>query len=468
MNKIKTGVIAFDKLAYHLVCNWHKEVDFNPVRDGIDVSLIIRFYLWDKVGRAIRIANRIDLGEEKAYAKETTLYPFYHTPFIANGNYKRKWLSRKKILFMPFRAPKSLVNILGAHAKVKIISKDLQGLIADDQIIISPQSSSNETWAGEMFLAIEKALMKYEFQLVDQDKLLLKEQINGAIAITDLAEKELREYSPNGVFVHSDNHPPFINYVLVANKLDIPTFTYQHGLDCEHYYLDDSFADFVGVWSENRKSRYLSDSESIAKEYRVVGNFLLAANQPNTSLKTNVEVLYVSRPHKPIKCYSPSRNHMEGEQIVEALLLFLKNNKEVRLTIKPHPMDASERYVDLIENEGLENRVTITNKTLAVILQDATIVVTEDSTAGAEAMKHHITVVHAHFAKSTPVLPFVSYKSALPGFNSIQLLDSMDKAMRLSEEEKILFAKNQDAFCEDFIPRGNVNEMANFIVENLK
>lgn len=463
-----TGVIAFDKLAYHLVCNWHKEANFNPIRDGIDASLIIRFYLWDKIGRAIRIANGFDEGEEKAYAKETTLYPFYYTPVIAEGNYMKKWFSRQKTLFIPFRAPKSLVNILGANAKVNIISKDLQGLIADNQVINSPEPSYSETWAEEMFLAIEKALMIYELEFVTQDKLLLKEQINGAIAITDLAEKELRMYSPDGVYVYSDNHPPFINYVLVAKKLGIPTFSYQHGLDCEHYYLDDSFAAFIGVWSENRKSRYLSDSESKAREYRVVGNFLLEANQAYTSQKSLEKVLYVSRPHKPIKCYSPSRNHLEGEHIVKTLLLFLKKKKGVQLTIKPHPMDASERYVRLIEKDGLADRVSITTKRLADILPEATIVVTEDSTAGAEAMRCHIPVVHAHFAMTTPVLPFVSYKSALPGFNSIQLLDSLDKAMHLSDAEKILFAKNQDAFCEDFIPRGNVNEMANFIVENLK
>ena len=69
-----------DKYAYNIVCNWYKAIDFNPVHKGIDYSLIIRFFLWDKVGRALRIQHGIDYGEVEVYIKESKDYSFYYTP----------------------------------------------------------------------------------------------------------------------------------------------------------------------------------------------------------------------------------------------------------------------------------------------------------------------------------------------------------------------------------------------------
>ena len=60
-------VETLDKQAYDIVCNWYKAIGFNPVLKGIDYSLIIRFYLWDKVGRALRVEHGIDFNEVNFY-----------------------------------------------------------------------------------------------------------------------------------------------------------------------------------------------------------------------------------------------------------------------------------------------------------------------------------------------------------------------------------------------------------------
>ncbi|HBY69947.1 MAG TPA: hypothetical protein DEG69_20695, partial [Flavobacteriaceae bacterium] len=208
-----------------------------------------------------------------------------------------------------------------------------------------------------LFKSVLAALQSYSITLIEEDQKLLQQQLKGVVKMTLLAEQELKKYKPNVVYVHSDNHPPFITYVLAAKKLGIPTFTYQHGLDCEHYILDDSFADYVGVWGEHRKKRYLRDSQLTAKHYQVVGNVFLSIPEPKTTTPTEKTILYVSRPHKPIKCYAPSRNYLEGVEILTAILEFMKQHTAVRLIIKAHPLDLVDAYKKVILELGFENRV---------------------------------------------------------------------------------------------------------------
>ena len=59
-------MMNLNKYTYDITCYWYKAINFNPIYNGIDYSQIIRFYLWDKIGRAIRIENKIDFDEEDA------------------------------------------------------------------------------------------------------------------------------------------------------------------------------------------------------------------------------------------------------------------------------------------------------------------------------------------------------------------------------------------------------------------
>ena len=43
-----------DRLAWKAICKWPTATGFDPVIDGIDYSLLARFYLRHKVARAIR------------------------------------------------------------------------------------------------------------------------------------------------------------------------------------------------------------------------------------------------------------------------------------------------------------------------------------------------------------------------------------------------------------------------------
>ncbi|HNP68247.1 MAG TPA: hypothetical protein PKH16_10105 [Aequorivita sp.] len=457
-----------DKQAYNIVCHWYQDIDFNPVYKGIDYSLIIRFYLWDKVGRALRIKHRIDYGESEIYKKEYLNFPQYYTPFVAKGNYKKPFFKAEKIVFIPFQSPhiEKLILPLQKVKGIRVLSKQKGKVLSNDDVIKSPSIKNNDTWHQILYKSILVALKKYNISFIEEDKALLRIQLEGVFNMTLLAVRELKKYKPNALYVHSDNHPPFISYVLAAKKLNIPTFTYQHGLDCEHYFLDDNFADYVAVWSENRKERYLRDSQFIAKNYKVVGNVFLPLLEEKETVIRNNSILYVSRPHSPIKCYSPSRNYLEGVMILAEILEFMKQHTGVHLTIKPHPLDLVSVYYEVIKKYGLEDRVTIASEPLNNLFKTTTVVVTEDTTAGAEAMYYNLPCIHAHFANSEPVLPFVAYGCALSGRTPQQL----KKNLQLIGANPILSNEaiaKQATFVKDIIPKGNVEDLVNFITNNM-
>ena len=466
---MNTGLKDLDKLAYDIVCDWPKAVNFNPVFDDIDYSQIIRFYLWDKVGRALRIKNGIDYGEESVYLKTFKPNPFYYEPFESYGTFKKKWFDSRKHLFIPFHTPHttSLVSNFKEQQDISIISKEDTYGLGINQVIKSVAYKKNKKWANKLVNAVDSALLKLDVTLIKFDQTLLKKQIKGVVYSTDLAISELRKYKPHAIYVHTDNHPPYINYILAGKKLEIPTITYQHGLDCEHYYYNDCFADNVIVWSEERKSRYLDYSAITPKILKNIGNIFLNIDH-NTSTKNKNTLLWVTRPHSPSKCYSPSRNYTEGLKILESIIEFMLDNKDLYLIIKTHPMDYVKGLKNLIREKRIENRVIISDDNLHFLFTKASVIISEDTTAGVEAMYYNVPIVHAHFANSKPVLPFVKYKAALPGYNSEQLKSNLLKACYLSEDEKNNMKIGQNKIINRFMPFGKIEDLTSFIIKTLK
>ncbi|WP_250434144.1 capsular polysaccharide export protein, LipB/KpsS family [Hanstruepera flava] len=468
MKKMTVGLKDLDKQAYDIVCNWYKYTGFNPVYNGIDYSHIIRFYLWDKVGRALRIKHGIDYGEVEFYRKEYKSYPQYYTPVISKGSFKKSFLSRNKIVFIPFQShyTQKIIHELQLTKGVKVISKVSGGILSKKNIIKPKKYNFDSVWNDTLYNQLIRGLNEQGLCLIPEDVLLLKEQISGVVAMTSLAIAELKDNKPHAVFVHSDNHPPFINYVLAARKLGIPTFTYQHGLDCEYYYYDDCFADFIGVWSNHRKKMYELNSVMQPKSFKVCGNIFLS-KQPECKEVGLNKILFITRPHKSLKCYSPSRSHKEGLNILNVILEYLRENKHIELVIKPHPMDLVSLYDDAIEQSGLHERVKIKESILSELLCESTVVVTEDSTAGVEAMRFGIPVIHANLSEVEPLLPLVDGQSALKGFSEVELLQNLETAFNLGSHEKKMMYLRQKEMVEMLIPEGQVEAVTNYILENI-
>ena len=153
--------------------------------------------------------------------------------------------------------------------------------------------------------------------------------------------------------------------------------------------------------------------------------------RPERILTTGDYLLWVTRPHTPLKCCLPSRRPLEGLKIFDALISVLRQLRKCRLVIKPHPADYAEIYKQRALLSDMSDRVEISNQPLQELLPKSRIVLSEDSTAGLEAMFFGKPLIHVHFAQSQPVMPFVEYGAAVPAWHAEMLLDAIQGLLEM-------------------------------------
>ncbi|NJR74919.1 MAG: hypothetical protein HC773_17345 [Scytonema sp. CRU_2_7] len=96
------------------------------------------------------------------------------------------------------------------------------------------------------------------------------------------------------------------------------------------------------------------------------------------------------------------------------------------------------------------DRVEVSSASVQSLLPRASIVISEDSTAGLEAMFFGKVVIYAHFADSQPVMPFVNYGAALPGYSPEEIWDSLQRGQQLTTIEQNNILQGQINFLRDY------------------
>ena len=217
---------------------------------------------------------------------------------------------------------------------------------------------------------------------------------------------ELCALRPEAVFVHGDNHAPHQWPVLQARELGIPVIMLQHGLDCEHYVLDDAYADVICVWGTARAGRYKAMSAREPRKIVVTGNpeFERFPRKVQKLRSFRNCVLWLTRPHGRDKIRNPTRWPDEGVTILGWLANAISAGVLSQVTIKPHPYDTIGAYRAIIAQEGLEEKIKITNESLHTLLETHDVIIGEDSTAVVEALAAGCAVIHAYAGTGDPTL----------------------------------------------------------------
>lgn len=455
-------VTDLDRFAWDAICNWSNQTSMNPVIDQIDYAELTRCFLWDKVARSIRARN-----PEMFAFEQSRLKPVAH-PIAPHPNRLKFWFKRSLSLLKTWQAVRSLpaakvLYVPCEHPTLQTIVRSL----SESFTVVAPQGSFDQVpklqsihspLGSDSLLPVESlhsgilaGLKQQGIELIETDAIVLRDQIARLVLRTQQIETELSMLRPKAILLFADNHFPVQSYVFVARKLGIPTIMTQHGLDCEHYCLEEAYADYISVWGTARSKRYQTQSTRHPVQLRVNGNPEYdSLSLPNQIDRSGSYWLWATRPHAPEKCYSPSRSPQEGIQILEALLAMLAYSPKARLVIKPHPLDDVKLYQSSIEQSGMRDRVSISSDAVRSLISDASVVISEDSTVGLEAMFFGKLVIHAHFAASDPVMPFVQYEAALPGYNAELLRSAFECIETLSQAQQNQLLAGQRRFIEDF------------------
>ncbi|NDJ18746.1 hypothetical protein [Myxacorys almedinensis] len=455
-----------DRLAWNAICNWSKHTQTNPIDDGIDYAELTRCFLWDKVARAIRRQSNPQQFEFEQALLDRRSQIF---PLVRHPNRLKSWLKRSltflqtsqdarslpagKILYVPCPHPTLQTAVSAIARSFTVVTpqggfKDVLGLHPIRPPL--PSDLPNVEHVESLHHGIVTGLQELGIELIEQDAIALRHQIAQLLLRTGQIEAELSILRPDAILLFADNHFPVQSYVFVARKKGIPTIMLQHGLDCEHYCLDEAYADVISVWGTSRLQRY-QDQSTWKPTIQVNGN----PDYDRLTLPENLDFsgsywLWATRPHCPEKCYSPSRTPQEGIQILEALLTALAQSPNSRLVIKPHPMDDLALYQSYIESHSVEDRVSIVSESVRSLFPDASVVISEDSTIGLEAMFFGKVLIHAHFAPSEPVIPLVQYNAALVGYSSKLLQTALQEVDHLSEAQQQQLFSGQRRFLQEY------------------
>lgn len=467
-----------DDYSWHAICGWPELSAVDVWNDHINYAELTRWFLWDKVSRATLYArNPTRFAQEyepfrsvtftpqaKTHVPSNVLSRFIHRYRPCNLSLKKEYRdsvridshvlrNHERILYVPSISNRlfSTVEKLIEANTCQIVSRDSnKGLEAVSLLPSSNAGALDPVLAERICGGITKGLSQYGISLLPEDSDLLLQQVVNITRMVGVVDQELEILSPDAILVHGDNHPPHQVYVLIARKKGIPAIMLQHGLDCEHYCLDEAYASDIAVWGPERLERYREKS-TFQPQINVTGNPAYDHLRPPTEIDTSGAFwLWLTRPHSPDKCYAPSRLPSEGLSILRALLKILETNPSRYLVIKPHSFDDHEFYSQEVEKVGMCGQVKVTDSAIPNLVSDATVVITEDSTAGMEAMFWGKSIVHAHFSGSLPTMPFVSYGTALAAFSPEEMETSLAKAERLTSAEKERICKAQRRFLSDF------------------
>ena len=458
-----------DRSAWEAVCNWPDRSTISTVKNGLNYGILTRYFLWDKVPRAIRYQlnpNQFSLEETlwNQHRAQQLNAPNAPTPpseqSIQNAFHQLARLTAlrldrlgRSLIFVPRQHAqlRSTIAALQADPSFRFIAPNHPGNTDIRTFQTPPKRSPDIAFTERLYQSILEGLEAFNIDLLLKDRQTLHHQLHQQAALIPQIEAELAAMRPNALLVFSDNHTPSQEYVAIANRQNIPTILLQHGLDCERYCLSDAYASILAVWGPARQQQYQQTSQQQPKQIQVTGNPRYDAQRPPKSLHpSGNQWLWVTRPHGPEKCYLPSRSPQEGLNILTALIAALRQNPSARLAIKPHPFDYIDLYAAEIKKQQMSDRIALTRESLDQQIPKANIVISEDSTAALEAMFFGKILIHAHFAPSPPVLPLVQYSAALPANTPELLQDSLSKATALSAEQANQLFTGQRSFIRDY------------------
>lgn len=470
---------ALDRRAWEIIRAWPRRAGFDPLRDGLDRADLACWYLWDKVGRALRRD-----ADPEGYAAEAALLgwsaadgaapapgpraPAWRSRAAALRRKVAAWRQERRLRRPPRRAA-GPVRIY-VPTPTPRIARAVAALLAEGGVeVLAPRTRAggipgavevpypaglpapDTAYAAALHAAILRGLEAGGAALAAPDAATLREQLDTQAAQLEAHARMLAHADPDLVLVHADNHPTPQHHVLIARREGIPTAMIQHGLDCERHYLDDAYADAIAVWGEARALRYRRDAAQPPRRLVATGNPEYDPLRPPDAIApADGDWLWVTRPHAPAKCYAPSRSVLEGARILDALAGALRDAPGRALLVKPHPFDSVDLLREAAARSGLGGRIRFVDTPPMALYPRVGLVVSEDSTAGMEAMFFGKPLVHAHFAPTPPTLPLAEHGAALPGHDPDALRAALRQAANLDAAARDALLDGQRRFLQEF------------------
>lgn len=461
VNRTDAPQLNADELTVEAVTRWSDSPGFATSFDGIDYSVIARQFLWPIVSAAVRQLRGIPSLEQQLDDFGLRAIDAPHSN-VRLKNLRRR--AQRWLLQMPSRTLRKWKNrptILmpfphhswkQTHAVIQQTGCVIQTeLSLRDHSIRRQLLPEAQKFATAFVEQLTRGLRLFGIDLNDSQQVLLRQQMTSSHANVRMAMATFTRNPKRLLVTNTSATSPTIEYILAAKRHDVPSLAIQYGLDCDRYAYDDVFADYVAVWGEARKKSYIAFSQIQPTSIAVTGS--PEHDRPITHVSPRSGVwLWVTRPHSPRRCKLASEDPAAGLKILLTLLRAVERTPGTSLVVKPHPNDYVHLYRRMIEQHSARSRVKLSTSRLHNLFKEADLVLTEDTTAGMDAMWFGCPLIHVRLTDTPPVLPFVEYGAALPGFTESELAESLV----LATDQTIIsrLRNGQREFLHDFAAVG--------------
>ncbi|MEW6008477.1 MAG: UDP-N-acetylglucosamine 2-epimerase [Candidatus Omnitrophota bacterium] len=225
------------------------------------------------------------------------------------------------------------------------------------------------------------------------------------------------------IMLRSDARELEKTIALTANKLNIPTFSIQHGVLAEINGAVDIICDRLAVWGRATVEWYRSLGQE-ANKCVITGNPKFESlynergqNELSKSILDRLKldsrkiILFAAIPKVKLSSYYTDDR---GEVLMRKILEAVKMIENVHLIIKVHPYDNNSSIYRRIINESKVKNVTLVKKeNIYDLINVCQALIVPDSTTGLEAIILDKPLIYLNLTKRKDMIPYVQNGVAL-------------------------------------------------------
>ncbi|GEM_PF-7133580 len=300
--------------------------------------------------------------------------------------------------------------------------------------------------------------LNYNLYKRDFERMVINE-LTGVCLYKKSIEDLFRNKNIRRVVLSSDSHTLSRLVCQLSKKYDIKTFVFQHGSIGELAFTP-LYADKFLAWGSHAKEYMIMKNEDEIK-IDIVGNIKYCADTYKNSdiclrKKTNSNILWA---------VNPIGNEI-NIRLFSILENFIKETKNVNLTIKLHPGQSDEELFKNIRSKSIvKDKITILTKQSNIIeaIRDNDIVVITQSSTGLEAMMLNKLVFSYEEKGISDTIPYIKFNSVLSFRNSKELINKFNN---ISLEDIKKMRENSKKFLAYYMQYYNEKKLKEIFEEN--
>ena len=292
---------------------------------------------------------------------------------------------------------------------------------------------------------------------------LFDRQLFEVMASIAYFHKVINLTKPDILVVGYDRNTFIAGHVLLARKMGIPTLEIQHGLHAFEYPVTKPLSDKIAAGGDYSRRSYINFGASYDQ--------VVITGWPKYDVYTRLREEDIKKKTTDIlfATYSEGATVKLNFSIIETIGLWLKDVKDIRLIVKPHPQENEEVY-HRITRKYEQVILHRSQEDIAPLIASSDILIAEVSTVGIEAALLDVPVISITIRTGEQDRLYVASQIAIEVSNLNELVPTIEDVL-YNEETRSRLAEARREFVHDhaYIQDGQASRrVADLIIQMIE